>query len=435
MNNKSYFLIPISALLLSSSVCAQVLTLSQAYSLALKNEPKLKAMQYKVEAVKETQNQSFSRLLPQVQSSGSWGSYDYDADYLPESVKEDYLSYSISVNQAIYRPEYVARVDEDKARAMSAQYDYKTEAHRLAFDVAKRYFEYTLSLKNVELTQSQYEYYKTKHTQLQEMLKVGLSTRVDVLEAKVRSDEAFSILLNEKKKLNIAKLGLEYFIGEHVDEVATLDFNTIDLGLFTLDKGALEEKMPNNPLVKSSYYNTQVAQHELSLREYGHYPTVDMSISRKGQDTSDRLAHTYDNQAVVQVNIPLYQGGATQSRIAEGMKLLDASLKEYEHVQKDNQLKFETLWSDRPLLIEKILHLRESQISAELYVASMEKAYTAGLKSIVDLLDAKAKLYIVKRDLATSGSELVNNHASLLDLAGELTPQRIEEFERNVASR
>lgn len=433
MSSKTYALQSLTLwMALAVASHAQNLSLSNAYALALKHEPKLRSVALKTEATKEQIEQSKSRLYPNVQGSLSWGKYEYSS-VIQDEVKENYSSYSLSATQPIFHPELLRGVDESKARAKGAEYAFQAEAQQLGLDVAKAYFELIRTYKNVDLTLSQKKYYETKYNQQQEMLKIGLTNRIDLLEAKIHYDKAYSESLTEEKRLSVAKLKLQRYIGEPVGALDVFDFNAIVLERFSMQRGVWEEKLPNNPSIKSSEFNREMARHQLAAREYEHYPKVDLTLARKETYTEDRVAHRYDNQAIIQMSIPLYQGGYTQSKIREGLKLLDAAGKENEYARQETTLQFEAFWAERSLMIEKIRVLRESEKSAELYLVSVEQGQAAGLKSLPDLLEARAKLHEVKRDFVDAGYELINNELSLLDLTGQLNYDSLQEFETLIA--
>ncbi|MDD5210828.1 MAG: TolC family outer membrane protein [Sulfuricurvum sp.] len=417
------------AILASVSSHAQSITLSQAYSLALQHEPKLRSAALKTQATEELITQSRARLLPQIQGSLSYGYYGYEAQYLREPVKEDYSSYSISASQAIYHPEYWRGVEESQAHVKGAQYSYNAQAQQLGLDVAKAYFEFIRAHQNVDLSDSQKKYYETKYIQQEELLKVGLTNRIDLLEAKVHRDRAIFEWLTEQKRLNVSKLKLEHLVGESIEETVTFDFDTIPLEIFSMEKTVWEDKLGNNPSLKASEYASEMARHQVAMRQYEHYPKVDLSLTRKETYTKDTVSHQYDNQAIVQMSIPIYQGGYAQSKVREGLKLLDSATQDLDYTRKQTRLQLESFWAERSLMIEKIRVLRESQRSAELFVSSVEQGQVAGLKSFVDVLEARAKLYAVKRDLLDAGYELINNQLSLLDVTGELNSETLERFE------
>lgn len=413
-----------------TSLGAQPLMLSDAYDLALKNEPHLRSLSLKTEATKESTVQSKARLYPQVQGSVSWGRYEYEADYLREPVKENYNSYSISASQALYHPELWQGIDESKAREAAAGYQLQSEVQQLGLDVAKAYFNVLRSKRNVELFQSKREFYETKYKQLDELLKVGLTNRMDFLEAKIHSNKALSELLAEEKRLQVAKLRLEHLIKEPVGELPSFDFTAINASALFLERSQWEDKLSNNPDLKGSIAAQSMATHQANARKYGHYPKVDLNINRKETFTQDTVAHKYDNQAIIQMSIPIYEGGYTQSRVREGMLLLNAAQEDVEYTRLQSKLKFEELWAEHQLNIETMFASKESEKSAELFLESVEKGNKAGLKSVVDVLEAKAKLYEIKRDTIDAGYQLVNNYLGLLDVSGELNSEHIAVLEK-----
>lgn len=410
---------------------AEPLMLSKAYDLALQNEPHLRSLTLKTQATKEYIEQNKARLYPQVQGSVSWGRYEYDATYLTKGpVKEDYSSYSISASQPLYNRQLWWGVDESKARSEAARYQLQAEAQALGLDVAKAYFNLLRTQRNVELFNSKKEFYQTKYKQLDEMLKLGLTNRMDVLEAKVSSDKALYEWLAEQKRSKVAMLRLEHLIKEPVGELASFDFTAIDADKLFQERSVWENKLENNPNIKASMASQEMAIHQVTIRESEHYPKVDLSLTRKETYTEDTIAHKYDNQAIVQMSIPIYQGGYTQSRLREGRMLLDAAKEEVVYSQLGSKLRFEELWAEQRLNLETLLALKESEKSAELYLRSVEEGHKAGLKSLVDILEGKAKLYEIKRDAIDAGYELVNNYLSLLDVCGELNSDNIMLLEK-----
>jgi outer membrane protein len=408
---------------------AESLMLSTAYELALKNEPHLRSLALRTDAIKESTKQSRARLNPQIQGNLSAGHYEYDGLYLKKPVKENYTSYSLSATQPLYHPELWQGVDEAKAREKATKYQLQSEAQKLGLDVGKAYFELLKTQSNIELYQSQKEYYETKYKQLEEMLKFGLTNRIDLLDAKVHSDKALSEWLAEQKRFNVAKLHLEHLIKSPVSELPHFDFSVVNTDTLFNERSIWENKLNNNPNLQASLASKEMAVSELSLRKYGHFPKVDLSFTHKETYTQDTYSHKYDNQAIFQMSLPLYEGGATQSRVREGMLLLDAAQEDVEFNRLDTKLKFEEQWAGWQLNIETLQALKESEKSAELYVESVDKANKVGLKSLVDLLEAKAKLFGIKRDTINAGYELVNNYLSILDVSGELNSENIELLE------
>ncbi|MDD5716165.1 MAG: TolC family protein [Sulfuricurvum sp.] len=430
MNNK--FIYGSVSLLISTLFVLQAepLKLSTAYELALKNEPHLRASLLKTEAGSESIMQSKSKLYPRVEGSAAWGRYEYEYTTSTLPTKETYTNYAISAVQPLYHPELFREIDDAKIRQKISEYQYEAQAQQLGLDLAKAYFNFLYIQRNIELIESQKQYYESKFKQLEEMLKMGLSNRIDLLEAKVHRDNATAQWLNEKKLYFVAKLKLEHLTGESFTDVMPFDFTAIDTNKLSVSREEWESKIDNNPALKSALATEESARHQVAIREYEHYPKVDLSLTRKETYTQDTIAHKYDNQAIAQVTLPIYLGGMTQSRIREGKLLVESAQRDLDYYRQETRFHFEELWAGKELTIERLNLLKESEKSAQLYLESVEKGHQAGLKSLVDLLEAKAKIYEIRRQLTDAGYQVVNNYIGLLEVTGELNVEKISEFEK-----
>lgn len=430
MNSKFRLILLLLSLGHINLFASEPLSLSHAYALALKNEPRLQSAHYRVLANAESIDQIEARYYPQLQGTVSMGRYEYDAQYLANPVKENYTDYSVSASQAIYHPEIWRGINQAKTKQKAIEQQYKAEAQKLGLEVTKAYFILLREIKNVELIQSQKEYYEQKYKQQEEMLKFGLTNRIDLLETKIEKDKSTSQWLIEQKRTKVAKLRLENMIGEKIEALKPYDFTKINTAKLELERIEWENKLQDSPLLRAAQHNVKAAEDEISIREYEHYPKVDFSLTRKETNSNDQVAHSYDNQAVFRLTLPIYSGGYTHSRVKEGVLSLDSAKKERDYYLHESQAQFEEAWEERQYTVENFQIIKQSEKTAELFLESNEKAYAAGLKSIVDVLEARAKLYEIKRDLIDAGYELVNNHLTLLDMTGELKVENIAQYEQ-----
>jgi len=408
---------------------SEPLSLSSAYELALKNEPRLQSAALKLSANAETIEQATSKLYPQLQGNVSWGRYEYEYKSSVEPIKENYTDYSLSAMQPLFHPEYWRGINQAKTRQSAATFEYQAQSQQLALEVTKAYFIVLRGNKSVELAHSQKEYYARKYKQLQEMLKFGLTNRIDLLETKIALDKAISASLVEQKRVQVAKLRLEHMTGNKIESLSPLDFERLEGETFDFSREEWEAKISKNPTLKAAMLNVNTAKDEVAIRQYDHYPKIDFNLMRKQTNTNDPNSHVYDNQAVIRMNLPLYSGGMIQSRVREGMLLLDSALEEERYYTQETKARFEEAWEERQFTIDNYNTIKESELSAALYVESIEKAHSAGLKSVVEVLEARAKFYEIKRDLVDAGYELISNHLKLLDVTGELNSDTIYKIE------
>lgn len=411
---------------------APELTLSRAYQKALENESRILASRHRVEATEEILIQARSRLYPQVQLSASFGRNKYRSNYNAQEVSEPYKNYSISAHIPLYRPGLWIGIDQARLEQEEANYIFKQNAHKLGLEVAKAYFDLARTEKNTILAKAQMEAYEAKYHQLSNMIDLGLSNKMDVLEAKVHFDRAKAELLAEQQRLNIARLNLEYMMGEKIEKTLGIALESIKPHALIESNEAWEDALGENPEVKLSEIALKTANEEIELRRSEYHPSIDLRLIRSRIDTKDASLRESDNRALIEVNMPLFQGGMTQSRIKEARILQNAAIHDLEHAKKQAKVKLEGYLSDRALSVETLKALQESQLSAKLYLSSVEQGYEKGLKSLFDLLEARAKLYQVRRDLVDAAYSLIVSQLNLLDVTGALDAEAIEAMEKRI---
>lgn len=413
---------------------ADGLTLSEAYSKALLNEGRVKGYAYQVQASKEVDYQAKSKLYPTLNASAKTGWRNYDPRYANESREETTTEVRASLVQPLYHPEYLSEWDRSKLLYESSELKYTKEKFLLGKEVAKAYFEVKRSQKNVELSSSYVEANRAKYKQIERTHSFGLSSRVDLLEAKVNFDTARIEFIREKKHLDVSLISLIRIIGEDVDSLSPSNIDPWNVeNVFKHDYTYWKKRLSNNIDLLLSKRNVDISKKDLQTKEYGHYPKVDAKLSYVQTDSTDLYTYRNDTRADVEINIPIFQGWYVESRIKEAKLLVQVAKQEVIYYRRIADLIFEEEWEKYSAAFESVKVLREAVESAELYMLSIEKSYTKGLKSLFDYYDAKARLFQVQRDLVDAMFDIATAYTSLLEVTGELSIERYKELDSMLA--
>ena len=170
----------------------------------------------------------------------------------------------------------------------------------------------------------------------------------------------------------------------------------------------------------------------MTIRRWQHFPTADFQISQKHTESRDPSLRENDLRALIVVSLPIFEGGRTQSAIREGLKMQNAAIEDLNHYKKQAILKLERTLSEQKLAIESVKVFKDSEYSAQLYLSTIEQGYERGLRSLFDVLEARSRLYQVRRDLIDAVYDLIVNQLNLLDVTGTLNTDRIYEIERKI---
>ena len=406
------------------------LTLSEAYEKALSNEGRVQTYRYKLKASEEAENQAASRLYPAISASARSGGRRYAPRYVDEVRNELTSSFSATLVQPLYHPEYLSEWDSAEFRSQVDGLQYEKEKSALGREVAKAYFEVKRTQAGVALSRSYLQANEAKYEQIEKTFSFGMSSKVDLLEAKVNLDDARIQQLRDRKHLEVAHIYLARLINEEVTALPDEELDALEIESLGRDGyEAWKTRVKNNIDLRLAAYDKSIADLTLQDARYGHYPKVDVRLFFSKTDSTDIYTYRDDTRAEIEVNIPIFQGGYVQSRIKEAQWRCLAADQEIAQYRRIADLMFEETWEQFLASKEHATVLREAVESAELYMHSIEKSHQKGLKSLFDLYDAKTRLFKVRHNLLDTLYEVVIAYINLLDVTGELTLDRIVQLD------
>lgn len=123
----------------------------------------------------------------------------------------------------------------------------------------------------------------------------------------------------------------------------------------------------------------------------------------------------------LQLEIPLYQGGAIDSKVRQAIA---SKMKAYDDVEAARrQVTFETgqAYLDSNSLNSQILAYEQAIISSHSQLDATIKGFKVGLRTNVDILDAQQQLFLAKRDLLKARYDYLLNNLKLKAAAGILS--------------
>jgi outer membrane protein len=418
-NSKFLFFIFISGIALH----AQVLTFSKAYELALENTHSIKASVFKVEGSKQRVEQEKSQLYPQLNLSASYKKtqYDYNKNYNASGdiIRQGLFNYSLTLRQNIYNAQTYSKISLERSRSELYEVGVELEKEQLAQKVFKVYLDLLKNRNKIELYKSYLQYTKSRLDELNKKYDMFMASKMDLLEMKVEYKSAQIDLKKEKKLFTVNKLKLEQLIGatdyklpsvnsdKHIlTAIGSIKASVIDKNDFSSNLQLLKAKLALT-LAKKDTHNAFVA----------HYPTLDLQASYSGYETDDPTSDSLysDVQSVMlNFNLPIYNGGRVSSRVKELEFNYDAAKEEYLDTQKEIQVMYDEYIALLEASIESVSMYQEALESATLYVNAIEQGYKHGLKSVIDLNDAKNKQYEVRYKYIENIYEMVDSYIGLL---------------------
>ncbi len=156
----------------------------------------------------------------------------------------------------------------------------------------------------------------------------------------------------------------------------------------------------------------------------GKLPTVDAVGSVGATDASGRLANspgTSKSVSVgVQLNWPLYTGGAVENRLKETVALEEKSRNDLEAARRAVSQATRQAFFGLQSGMAQVKALEAAEASSQLALEATQLGYRVGVRVNLDVLNAQTQLFTTQRDLARARYEVLLANLRLRQASGVL---------------
>jgi len=414
------YILPLSlCALLYGTLSAEVLNFSGAYGLALENANHIRSSIYVAEAEKEKINQENAQLYPQINLSASYKKTEYETNPTKNIIRQGLITGTVTARQTIYNSEVFSRIDMQEQRSKYSDVKVEYEKEALAQELFKTYLDILKSHNKIKLLESYLEYNRSKLEELSKKFAMDLSNKMDLLQMRVEYNSAVIELDKEKKLLKVYDLKFKHYIGDIAYELPTIESDKILLGTIEQMKEQVngEKNLEKSLRVKQAEAALEVSKSEVENAKSGHMPTLSFDAGYSLYDTDTPTVEAPYNTvkyAMLSLNIPIYGGGYVSSKVDSSRLMTRAANEDLQNAKKEVQVLYDEYLAIFDASSQSVEMYKNALESAELYLESIDQGYAYGLKSIIDLNDAKNKLNEVKYKYVENLYSLVDSYIGLL---------------------
>lgn len=413
----------IGALMAPSALFAA--NLGAIYDLARDNDAQFAAARAAALAGREKAVQGRAQLLPSVNITGNARqNRDHSSAY---SGGRDYTSGALTLAavQPLVRPANREAARQGELQAQLAQEQLRLSEQELMLRVARGYFEVLQAEDVLATVRAQKEAFGAQLAQARRGLEVGTVPITDVNEAQSRTDLTAAQEIAALNELEVKRRTLEKSIARSLPALARLDpAASIDV-LSPEQQRALAERAGNDSLqVRAATTTREIAMRERDRQAAGAWPTLDLvaSAGETRNASYGAFGGTTTRQATIGLEfaMPLYQGGAIDSRAREAAANLTRAEQELENSKRQALLDARQAWLGVQSGSAMVVALRQAQRSGESQVQSTRRGLEVGVRNRVDVLNAEQQLYATRRDLAAARYQSLLAGLQLKSAAGQL---------------
>jgi outer membrane protein len=405
--------------------------LLQIFQQAQINDPAWAAAQKANQAAQEKIIQGRALLLPTIGLSANANQTNADIQYTGNanvfrnngSERFETYSYTLNASQPVYRPQNNIQYAQAKTQAAYADVQLTSAQQDLIMRVSQAYFDVLIAQDKIELINAQKQATMLQLNQAQANFKVGVATITDVNDAQAKLDLLLAQEVAAYNTLEDKKRAIEAITGNTPGALVAAHLN---LRMDMIEPHEMSAwvnlAIENNPELLAQQKALEFAKQDVERNHAGHMPTLDAVGSYNYTNANGGIngfGNKLDNFTLgLQLQLPLYQGGAIASKEREALLNYQKAQDELEQSRRKAILQTRRAWLNLSSAVAQVHAYEQAVISGQSQVDSTRKAYKVGIRNTVDVLNAQQQFYTAQHDLHEARYNYLANIIKLKTAAG-----------------
>ncbi len=414
-------------------------SLIDIYHLALAHDPTLASALNANQAAQEIIQQSKALYRPVVNFNASANAATTNISFIGAGVpfhggNQSFGVYQVGIEaqQPIYRKQNLVAMDQAKTQVSLADKQLNLTQQNLILRTSLAYFEVLQTQDKIELLNAQKAAIAKQLEQAKANFDAGTLTITDVNEAQARFDLVVAQEIAALNDHQIALRAVQVITGEIPQKLATirptLKPNTLQQ---SLDKW-LEVGAENDLNIQILQESAKYAEQEIERANAGHLPTLD-AVANVSENYATSSYYGFGNDLKIgsigiQLQVPLYQGGATSSRVRQAIFNKQKALSDVDTARRQMEQETQRAYLNLNTSIAQLKAYEQALVSSQSQLDSTTVGYDVGSRTSVDLLNAQQQLFSAKRDLLQARYAYLVNIIKLKAASGIIVESDLEDI-------
>ena len=428
--------------LLAVCSAAPAMNLLQAYQAALEQDANVRAGRAALASGMERLPQARAQLLPVVSANVGRNQNQLSTTSVNllgnNSVSQDsYYSFNntLSLRQPLFNLQRYFQVKQAEHLVQESVANYDREVQNLVVRVGGAYMEALLASETLKLVQAQKRQYTAMVDAARKALVAGTGTRTDIDDAQSRLDMAQANELEARQNEDYTRKQLELMVNQPLKALSGLGAQGVSAvsQLVNALPQWVDLAHTNSPEIKALSARLEAAEKDIARAQSAHAPTLDAVAqwSDSGNENVTRLNSRFENKAIgFQLSVPLYQGGAVNSQVRQAVAEKTRVEESLESLRRDLNLRVHKEYRGVTEGWMRIQALEQALRSATQLLDSTQKSQRAGVRTMLDVLNAEQQLVNVNRDLIQARYVYLMSRLRLSSLAGVDAVTAVSEINR-----
>jgi outer membrane protein len=429
--------------LLPFSVAAEDLV--QVYRDAQRYDAVYAAARHALDAGRERLPQGRALILPTLNLSANATRSRVESESREPAIQPDFerkpssSGYTLTLAQPLYRPQFWLQYRQAEYQVAQAEAAFAQAGQDLIIRTAQAYFDVLAAQDTLGLVRAQKAAISEQLAQARRNFEVGTATITDTHEAQARFDLIGAQEIAAQNDLENRRQALTLITGKEYGELKPLraDVRLAPPNPTNMQSWVELAEKQSYP-VQAQEALTSVAALEARRASAAHLPTLDV-VATHGQtgqsaSTTSSVGSDVTSSSIgLQLAMPLFQGGALNSREREAAALSLRAMQDLENARRTAALNTRQSYLTVINGITQITALEQALVSSQSALDSNKLGYEVGVRINIDVLNAQQQLFSTRRDLAVARYNTITNQLRLKAAAGSLREEDLEEVNRALA--
>ena len=407
----------------------QAADLLDVFHSAQANDPVIAAARATQQAGREKLPQGRSLLMPTVNLSANSTTNNQSVQYLgyPLTVlsgnyRYNSNGYGVTLVQPLYRQQNWVAYSEAELQVAQTDAQLRIAEQDLVLRTAQAYFDVLIAQDSVQLAQAQKSAIAEQLAQAKRNFEVGSATITDTDEAQARHDLTYSQEIAAQNNLEIKRGLLQQLISALPQNLKTIGPQFRPEAPLPADMAKwVSNAELNNPQLAIAHAGFELAKKEVEKNRGGHYPTLDMVANYSTNNVGGSMASDITTKSIgVQLNVPIFEGGAVNSRWREAEANRERARQELENARRSVEQQTRQAYLGVVSGAAQVNALQQALTSSVSVLEASKLGQEVGVRTNLDVLNAQQQLYSTRRDLYQAQYNYLVSELRLKASVGEL---------------
>lgn len=431
--------------------------LLQSYNNARNSDPQFAAAESRQLVTREGAVQARAVLLPQIDGSAtlrrskSDGPATFQADPTQPLVTGNISSSStsrnvgINGNQILFDFSRLSTLKSQKALTRASEFQLESDGLSLITRTSAAYFNVLVQLETLAAAEAAETALKKQFDFASKRLEVGLAPITDMHEARAQYDGARANTILARNAVQDAYQALVEITGTPVASLKGLpdDFQPA-LPVARDADGWVQTAIAQNPALQAKQEQVRSSEINVATARAGHLPTLILSGgygkgSNWGErtfsagaftDTSPTNSESRGPNLGVTLSVPIFNGGATQSRVRQALAQRDVARDELEQQRRALERSTRNAYQGLVAGISEVEARRLALVSAQSAYEASQVGLEVGTRTVLDVLNNQRTLFSAQQAYAQTKYNFLQSRLLLEQAAGTLEVSDVQDVNR-----